>query len=49
VKAGMDKEVGVENIFDNLDDALDRARVLVRSENGSPNPTAPDPAPTPPA
>ena len=29
VKAGMDREIGLENIFDNLDDALARARELV--------------------
>ncbi|MBS0196269.1 MAG: STAS domain-containing protein [Planctomycetes bacterium] len=29
VKAGMDEEIGLDNIFENLDDALRRARVLV--------------------
>lgn len=31
VKAGMDQEVGIENIFDNLDDALVAARKIVAS------------------
>lgn len=34
VKAGMDTEIGLDNIFDNLDDALRKARVLVGSPNG---------------
>jgi SulP family sulfate permease len=34
VKAGMDEEIGLENIFDNLDEALKRARNLV-GLNGS--------------
>lgn len=34
VKAGMDTEIGLGNIFDNLDDALRKARVLVGSPNG---------------
>ncbi len=29
VKAGMDHEIGLENLFDNLDDALDQARIIV--------------------
>jgi len=30
----MDTEIGLDNIFDNLDDALRKARVLVGSPNG---------------
>ena len=29
VKAGMDTEIGLDNIFDNLDEALARARELL--------------------
>ena len=29
VKAGMDREIGLEYFFDNLDDALDKAREIV--------------------
>jgi SulP family sulfate permease len=34
VRAGMDEEIGLENIFDNLDEALKRARSLVGAGNG---------------
>lgn len=39
VKAGMDHEVGLENIFDNLDDAIVAARRIV--EGARPTPPAP--------
>jgi SulP family sulfate permease len=39
VKAGMDHEVGLENIFDNLDDAIVAARRIV--EGSAPTPPAP--------
>jgi SulP family sulfate permease len=29
VKSGMDQEIGLENIHENLDDALDRARAII--------------------
>jgi SulP family sulfate permease len=34
VKAGMDQEIGIENIFDNLDEALKRARLVVGGPSG---------------
>lgn len=33
VKAGIDTEFGLENIFDNLDDALVKARAIVNSQS----------------
>ena len=41
VKAGMDKAIGVENIFDDLDGALRKARQVVGAPNG--NGVAPKP------
>lgn len=35
VKAGMDKEIGLENMFDNLDGALVRARQVLGHPNGT--------------
>jgi sulfate permease, SulP family len=35
VKAGMDREIGLENIFDNLDDALRKAREVPGVSNGN--------------
>ncbi|MFO0874521.1 MAG: SulP family inorganic anion transporter [Phycisphaerales bacterium] len=35
VKAGMDVEIGIENIFENLDDALRKARTVVGVSNGA--------------
>ncbi|HUO09875.1 MAG TPA: SulP family inorganic anion transporter [Phycisphaerae bacterium] len=34
-KAGMDKEIGLENIFSNLDDALAKARQVLGISNGN--------------
>ncbi len=47
VKAGMDKEIGLENIFDNLDEALKKAREVVGAPNGNGGPA--HPATPPPA
>lgn len=41
VKAGMDQEIGVENIFDNLDEALKRARQVVGAPSGNGGSAAP--------
>jgi SulP family sulfate permease len=47
VKAGMDQEIGLENIFDNLDEALKKAREIVGATNGNGNGHSGDkPAPT---
>jgi len=35
VKAGIDLEIGIENMFDNLDEALKKARQVVGSANGN--------------
>jgi SulP family sulfate permease len=37
VRAGMDQEIGLENIFENLDDALKRARAVLGVANGNNN------------
>ncbi|MBL9120584.1 MAG: STAS domain-containing protein [Phycisphaerae bacterium] len=34
VKAGMDLEIGLENIFENLDEALKKARAIVAGQHG---------------
>jgi SulP family sulfate permease len=31
VRAGLDRKIGTENMFDNLDDALTRARQIVEA------------------
>ena len=41
VKAGMDREIGLENIFDNLDAALAKARELVGAPARRPSRRAP--------
>jgi hypothetical protein len=33
-KVGMDREIGLEYIFENLDDALKKARKVVGAPNG---------------
>jgi SulP family sulfate permease len=45
VKAGMDREIGLENIFGNLDAALKKAREVLGIANGGNGAGAkPDPA-----
>jgi SulP family sulfate permease len=34
VKAGMDNEIGLENIHENLDEALKKARAIVAGQHG---------------
>jgi SulP family sulfate permease len=41
VKAGMDTEIGLDNIFDNLDDALIKARHVLGIKNGDGTPLPP--------
>jgi SulP family sulfate permease len=35
VKAGMDQEIGLDNIFDNLDEALKKSREVLGIANGN--------------
>ncbi len=40
VKTGLDRKIGLENIFENLDDALAKARTLVGGPENKPAPVA---------